>query len=119
MSFPGPSSAEAGATGSTRKPVGRRVRGRSVTAGGTDYTLGVVGDVEPRFGGALAKENDSFHLPAGLPSRRMSDLGSSIAVDFEIAPASRKRSLLSWRGTRPLGGKPRASFLARLSPEVP
>ncbi|HXW14093.1 MAG TPA: GH116 family glycosyl hydrolase [Terriglobia bacterium] len=102
ISFPGPSSDEARAANSTRKHVGHRIKGKCVRAGGADYTLAVVGDVEPRFGGPLAKESDWIHLPVGLPSTDGTDPGSSLAVDFEIAPAQEEKItvILAWYSPR-------------------
>jgi uncharacterized protein (DUF608 family) len=102
MSFPGPSSDEAGATDSTRQCVGHRIKGICVKAGGTDYTLAVLGDVELHLGGALAKESDWIHLPDGLPSADGTDPGSSLAVDFEIAPAQEDKItvILAWYAPR-------------------
>src|ERR1017187_6691385 len=90
MSFPGPNSEESGATSSFRKAVGHRIRGVCVRAGGADYTQAVVGQDKARFGGALATESDWNHLPDMLPITGEADPGSSLAVDFEIAPDQEK-----------------------------
>ena len=105
MSFPGPNSEESGATSSTHKAVGHRIKGICVRGGGTDYTLAVVGEDEPRLGGVLAKEGDWIRLPAGLPISDGADPGSSIAVDFAIAPAQEKKIslVLAWYAPRWVG----------------
>ena len=72
------------------------------------YALGVTGEKSARFGGSLTGSSDAWSkIRTGLPDARGADAGSSLAVDFKLAPSESKtiRIILSWHAPVWQGGK--------------
>jgi len=87
MTFPGPTSAEAGAAAYERRDVHGPVRGVEVGAPLASYALGVGGGVRARVGGGLGVRRSAWAaIDASLPEPTASDAGASVAVDFYLAP---------------------------------
>jgi uncharacterized protein (DUF608 family) len=72
---------------------------------GTEYALGVIGDVPARFGGALWVYGYEYitgqnwaNINKQLPKFGISDFSSSLAVDVELAPKGERivRFLVTW-----------------------
>ena len=98
FSFPGPNEAEAGTTCLSRQEGGPIRNGICVRSGKADYVLAVMGEDPVRIGGDLGTDAGAWgHISEALPYAKQ-QAGSSIAVDFALAPGERKvvRFLLTW-----------------------
>lgn len=109
FNFPGPDSQEALSVEFTRRYIKEDFEGLMVSsAGGVNYTLGVIGQEKVRWGGGLCENPLSWsqiatQLPQPLAreangSKTYEDASCSAAVDFELEPAGKKVVcfLLSW-----------------------
>jgi len=89
-----------------REVSGAGFHGSAVTSEkGTGYALGVIGEEKARFGGPLGRAGYDFAsgqewaaIHRRLPRTPETELGSSVAVDFVLAPGESKtvRILLTW-----------------------
>ncbi len=109
FSFPGPSDEESeDATIFSRKSVDGIFSGISVTnSRDIGYALGVVGDEKIRSGGELGINGEAWaNIENKLPEAKEYRSGSSLAVDFSLAPRETKivRFVLGWYSPRWKGG---------------
>ena len=101
FSFPGPSDEETeDATTFSREAVEGTFSGISVTnSRDIGYALGVVGNENIRYGGELGINGEAWaKIETQLPEAKEFKPGSSLAVDFSLAPHETKivRFVLGW-----------------------
>lgn len=99
FSFPGPLEKEAGSNQFQRQAVEGEFTGVEVTAPSASYTLGVIGKEKPRVGGELADNGPAWaKIDRELPAADTAHAGTSVAVDFSLAPGESKlvRFVLTW-----------------------
>lgn len=107
FSFPGPSSKETGGSRFSRQAVDGSIHGVAVTSDQASYVLGIIGKDKTRNGGALGDDGTAWaNIASRLPDASDDQQGSSVAVDFNLAPGKSKviRYMLSWYAPTWKGG---------------
>ena len=98
FSFPGPTEEESGTTRFTRRALDGALSGVAVESEQASYALGVIGEEESRFGGALGMDGEAWvRIEDKLPYAK-EQCGASAAVDFSLEPGETKvvRFVLGW-----------------------
>jgi uncharacterized protein (DUF608 family) len=99
LTFPGPLEKEAGAAQFSRQVIDGDLQGVEVAAPLASYALGLIGKGKVRLGGDLANDGAAWaKIDRELPVAASSHAGTSLAVDFSLAPKEEKivRFALAW-----------------------
>ena len=109
LTFPGPTNAESGGREYQHNRLSGPARGVTVTTDrNVGYALAIVGDLEPRFGGALAGDSANWtSIVTALPQGDCNKAGCSVAVDYELRPDENQiiRFVLAWYHPRWAGSE--------------
>jgi len=99
FSFPGPTKNEAGTERFIREKIKGNFNGVAVTTKQASYALGVIGKETLRLGGELGADGQAWsRIARQLPDEKKNQPGTSVAVDFSMAPGDKKviRFVLTW-----------------------
>lgn len=99
FSFPGPTKEEAGSECFARRKIKSSWSGVQVSTEKLNYVIGVLGEESVRLGGSLDSSAYAWErFSKTLPKEELSLSGSTVAVDFTLAPREARtlRFVLTW-----------------------
>ena len=107
FSFPGPTPREAGCEQFARRAVTGKARGLRVDGPQASYVAAVLGGLKARTGGELGSEGAAWaRIERDLPPAATDHPGTSLAVDFALAPGAQRtvRFVVAWHAPTWQGG---------------